>query len=162
YFIQLALEGVPYQQLKLIVGSATVGLDLGLSTIAIVPSEGIPRLEVRLGRPGSRRPGHPPAPALYGATAPRQLPGQLRRAGTDQAARQGTPLLETQQAVPGYQAAQGHPQAEAGCPSQKPPWAPFACDRRSGYHGHHRKVVLSHEAATVWPQCGTSRPRHVH
>jgi hypothetical protein len=46
YFVQLALEGVPYQKPKHAVGSDTVGLDLGPSTIAIVPREGAPRLEV--------------------------------------------------------------------------------------------------------------------
>ena len=37
---------VPYQKPKHPVGSDTVGLDLGPSTIAIVPREGTPRLEV--------------------------------------------------------------------------------------------------------------------
>ena len=44
--MQLALDGVPYQKPKHVVGSDTVGLDLGPSTIAIVPREGTPRLEV--------------------------------------------------------------------------------------------------------------------
>jgi hypothetical protein len=44
--VQLALAGVPYQKPKRVVGSDTVGLDLGPSTIAIVPREGTPRLEV--------------------------------------------------------------------------------------------------------------------
>jgi hypothetical protein len=46
YCMQLALAGVPYHQPKHAVGSDTVGLDLGPSTIAIVPREGVPRLEV--------------------------------------------------------------------------------------------------------------------
>jgi hypothetical protein len=46
YFVQLTLEGVPYQKPKHTVGSDTVGLDLGPSTLAIVPREGTPRLEV--------------------------------------------------------------------------------------------------------------------
>ena len=46
YFVQLVLEGVPYHKPKHPVGSDTVGLDLGPSTIAIVPREGTPRLEV--------------------------------------------------------------------------------------------------------------------
>src|ERR1051326_7300738 len=46
YFVQLALEGVPYQKPKHPVGQDTVGLDLGPSTIAIVPREGPPRLEL--------------------------------------------------------------------------------------------------------------------
>jgi hypothetical protein len=46
YFVQLALEGVPYQKPKHQIGSDTVGLDLGPSTIALVPREGTPRLEV--------------------------------------------------------------------------------------------------------------------
>src|SRR5215475_13285270 len=46
YCVQLALSGVPYQKPKHLVGQDTVGLDLGPSTIAIVPREGTPRLEV--------------------------------------------------------------------------------------------------------------------
>ena len=46
YFVQLALSGVPYHKPKHPVGSDTVGLDLGPSTIAIVPREGTPRLEL--------------------------------------------------------------------------------------------------------------------
>jgi hypothetical protein len=46
YCVQLALAGVPYHKPKHVVGSDTVGLDLGPSTIAIVPREGAPRLEV--------------------------------------------------------------------------------------------------------------------
>ena len=46
YFVQLALEGVPSHKPKHPVGQDTVGLDLGPSTIAIVPREGPPRLEL--------------------------------------------------------------------------------------------------------------------
>src|SRR6516162_7162811 len=46
YFVQLALSGVPYHKPKHPVGQDTVGLDLGPSTIASVPREGTPRLEV--------------------------------------------------------------------------------------------------------------------
>ena len=40
YFVQLALEGVPYHKPKHPVGCDTVGMDLGPSTIALVPREG--------------------------------------------------------------------------------------------------------------------------
>src|ERR1051326_8661569 len=46
YCVQLALSGVPYHKPKHQVGSDTVGLDLGPSTLAIVPREGTPRLEL--------------------------------------------------------------------------------------------------------------------
>ena len=46
YFVQLALEGIPYHKPKHPVGHDTSGLDLGPSTIAIVPREEVPRLEV--------------------------------------------------------------------------------------------------------------------
>jgi transposase len=46
YAVQLALEGVPYHKPKHTVGKDTVGLDLGPSTIAIVPQAGEARLEV--------------------------------------------------------------------------------------------------------------------
>lgn len=44
YYAQLVLEGVSYQKPKHQAGTATVGLDLGPSTIAIVPDEGSARL----------------------------------------------------------------------------------------------------------------------
>lgn len=44
YYAQLALEGVPYQKSKHQAGHETVGLDLGPSTIAIVPQHGGARL----------------------------------------------------------------------------------------------------------------------
>src|SRR5215469_6319757 len=44
YYAQLALEGVPYQKPKHPAGEGRVGLDLGPSTIAIVPQQGEARL----------------------------------------------------------------------------------------------------------------------
>ena len=46
YFVQLALEGVPYHKPKHAVGSDTVGADLGPSTIALVPQQAEASLEV--------------------------------------------------------------------------------------------------------------------
>lgn len=46
YFVQLTLEGTSYQKPKHRIGSDTIGLDLGPSTIAIVPREETARLEV--------------------------------------------------------------------------------------------------------------------
>jgi hypothetical protein len=40
YSVQLALEGVPYHKPKHLVGSDTIGLDLGPSSVAVVPHEG--------------------------------------------------------------------------------------------------------------------------
>jgi transposase len=45
YFVQLALEGVPSHKPKHPIGTDTLGLDLGPSTIASVPHEGEARLE---------------------------------------------------------------------------------------------------------------------
>ncbi|HEY7127854.1 MAG TPA: transposase [Ktedonobacterales bacterium] len=45
YYAQLALEGVPYQKPKHLVGKELVGLDLGPSTLALVPHQGAARLE---------------------------------------------------------------------------------------------------------------------
>jgi len=44
YYMQLVVEGVPYLKPKHTVGASTLGLDLGPSTIAIVPQEGEARL----------------------------------------------------------------------------------------------------------------------
>jgi transposase len=46
YYVQLALEGTAYQKPQHPVGSDTIGLDLGPSTIAIVPREAEARLEL--------------------------------------------------------------------------------------------------------------------
>jgi transposase len=46
YCVQLALEGVPHHKPKHPVGTSTVGLDLGPSTVAIVPREGQASLAV--------------------------------------------------------------------------------------------------------------------
>jgi transposase len=46
YFVQLALEGTPPHKPKHSVGSDTIGLDMGPSTIAIVPRTGEARLEL--------------------------------------------------------------------------------------------------------------------
>jgi hypothetical protein len=46
YFVQVALEGVPYHKPKHLVGQDSVGLDLGPSTIAIVPQQGEARLDL--------------------------------------------------------------------------------------------------------------------
>jgi hypothetical protein len=45
YFVQLALEGMPLQKPEHIIGSDTIGLDLGPASIAIVPREAEARLE---------------------------------------------------------------------------------------------------------------------
>jgi len=46
YFVQLACEGVPYRKPKHPVGTDVVGLDVGPSTVAIVPRQAPARLEV--------------------------------------------------------------------------------------------------------------------
>jgi hypothetical protein len=46
YFVQVALEGVPYQKPKHTVGSDIIGADLGPSSIALVPREAEARLAV--------------------------------------------------------------------------------------------------------------------
>jgi len=44
YYVQLALEGIPYQKPKNRPATAVVGLDLGPSTLAVVPRQGEARL----------------------------------------------------------------------------------------------------------------------
>ncbi len=46
YFVQLALAGTPYHKPKHAVGADTIGLDLGPSSIAIVPQQAEARLEI--------------------------------------------------------------------------------------------------------------------
>jgi hypothetical protein len=56
YFVQLALEGIPSHKPKHAVGSDILGLDLGPSTLAIVPRAGTPRAR------GASRPSWLPLP----------------------------------------------------------------------------------------------------
>jgi hypothetical protein len=46
YYMQLALEGTPHHKQKHAVGSQTIGMDLGPSSIAVVPREGEATLSV--------------------------------------------------------------------------------------------------------------------
>ncbi len=46
YFVQLALAGTPYHKPKHTIGAETIGLDLGPSSIAIVPQQAEARLEI--------------------------------------------------------------------------------------------------------------------
>jgi len=46
YYVQLALEGLPYQKPNHAIGQGVIGLDLGPSTLAIVPREGEAHLVV--------------------------------------------------------------------------------------------------------------------
>jgi len=46
YFVQLVLEGHPYHKPKHTVGTESVGLDVGPSTVAIVPRQAPARLEI--------------------------------------------------------------------------------------------------------------------
>ena len=60
YFVQLTLEGQPFLKPKNRPGADTLGLDLGPSTLAVVPRQGTPRLltlaeEVRLDARQQRR-----------------------------------------------------------------------------------------------------------
>jgi len=49
YFVQLALAGTPYHKPKYTVGADTIGLDLGPSSLAIVPQQAEARLEILAG-----------------------------------------------------------------------------------------------------------------
>jgi hypothetical protein len=60
YYVQVALEGLPYQKPKHALGTASIGLDLGPSTLAIVPERGEARLlpfcqELKTDRASKRR-----------------------------------------------------------------------------------------------------------
>ena len=81
YFVQLALEGVPYQKPKHPVGTDTIGLDLGPSTIAIVPREGEASLEQFCEELAPDARGHPPPAAQDGSATASSQSRQLRRKG---------------------------------------------------------------------------------
>ena len=116
FYAQLVCEGTPYQKPQHQLGSGIVGLDLGPSTIAVVVRAGsIP--PAVLSRGGSRHPSAaPPGPAARSA-APGQQPGQLRRAGPDQARSEALEGLQTPAEGAGAAArtppqAGGHAQAQ--------------------------------------------------
>jgi hypothetical protein len=94
--VQLALEGTPYQKPKHTVGTDTIGIDVGPSTIAIVPRAGQAALEP-LGAELA-----PDARAIR--RLQRQMDRQRRAAnpehyeryGTHQATGQATPAVEAE------------------------------------------------------------------
>ena len=77
YCAQLALEGVPYQKPKHLAGQGTVGLDLGPSTIAIVPKLGEARLGTVLRRTRPQDSNETALAAQAGPSAPGQQPAAL-------------------------------------------------------------------------------------
>lgn len=82
YYAQLALEGMPYQKPKHPVGQESVGLDLGPSTIAIVPEQGQARLETFCAEnPFACRAGTSASPVDRAPGSPCTPP--LRRSGDD-------------------------------------------------------------------------------
>ena len=89
-------KGVPYHKPKHLVGTDTIGLDLGPSSIAIVPREGeaSSRVFCEELRPDAQ--GHPPPAAQDGSAAACRQSGALRRARSHQEARQAEAGLEKQ------------------------------------------------------------------
>ena len=133
YYTQLIVEGVPYLKPKHTVGASTLGLDLGPSTIAIVPQEGEARLlsfcaELKADQQVKRR-----LQRKVRAPAQSQQPAQLRPTGTSAPCKA---RLETQPGVQGDSAKAGLPRTQAGCSSQE--FARPAGARGGGmWHDHH-------------------------
>src|SRR5215470_11757177 len=82
YCVQLALAGTPYQKKpKNQPGHDVIGLDLGPSTLAIVPREGEARLVPKGLGTAAQCPEEAAARAQAGPPAPCQQPAELRRKG---------------------------------------------------------------------------------
>ena len=109
YYVQLVLEGLPYQKPKNKQGAGVVGLDLGPSTLAVAPRQGggtpsslVQGTEARCTQEAAFR-------AQAGPAAPCQQSAQLRQARARQKAWERAPHLEEQPGLP-------HNQTEARPP----------------------------------------------
>ncbi len=117
--MQLVLQGVPYQKPRHTAGSDTVGLDLGPSSIAIVPRQG----EARSSRcaPSCVRMRVPSAACSVkwsGNGAPPTLSATTRGVARSSAAK-GLPR-EAEPPLPAHPTAQGNARAQACSPPQEP------------------------------------------
>ncbi len=120
YFVQLALEGVPYHKPGHMVGTDTVGLDLGPSSIAIVPQHGEARLEI-LGE--DLLPDEQAMRRLQ-----RKMERQRRAANPEHYDERGRPKSRGKRGLhwkqsKGYQAAESHQRTQAQSASQERAWA---------------------------------------
>ncbi len=88
YYVQLALEGKPYQKPKHTVGTEVIGLDMGPSTIAIVPQQGEAQLlpSVRNSSP-TRAPSVASSANSTASVVPTTQRTTMRRAASGRAAR---------------------------------------------------------------------------
>jgi len=142
YAVQLVLSGVPLQKPKHVAGTDTVGLDLGPSSIAIVPQQGEARLEPLCAelRPDAR--------AIR--RMQRQMERQRRAANPEHYDERGRPRKRGKGAkgwkqshgYPGQQAMPRGPRAQAGGPPQESAWPTGSPDRGRGPHHHHREALL--------------------
>ena len=140
YVVQLVLAGVPYHKPKHAAGTTPSAWTWVPASIAIVPREGRGPARAAVCGAASRCASHPPPAAPHGAAEACRQSGALRRAGSAQEARQRGSQVEAEPRLPGQQAAQGGPRAQAGSPPQEPAWAAGPPDRGRGPHHHHREV----------------------
>jgi len=159
YFVQLALEGVPYHKPRHPVGTDTIGLDLGPSTIASVAREGEARLQQFCEE------------VVPDARAIRRLQRQMdrqRRAGNPnnydakKRIKKGGKNKLVWKTSKGYQATQSDQRAQAGCSSQEPTWPTGPPDRACGQHHPHREAFLQRLAETLRKERGAACSRDVY
>jgi hypothetical protein len=79
YYVQLALQGIPYHKPKHTVGSDTIGADLGPSTIALVPREAEANLELFCEQLGPHQEARQEATALEKQPHLRENPATICR-----------------------------------------------------------------------------------
>ena len=123
YSVQLALEGLPYHKPKHLVGSDTIGLDLGPSSIAVVPHDGEASLSVFCEALQPDAKAMRRMPRKMDRAAASCQPGALRCTRPHQEARQAEAGLEKQQELSENQAAQSYQRTQVGGSSSEPAWA---------------------------------------
>jgi hypothetical protein len=162
YYVQLVLEGHAFIKPKHEeVGTDTIGLDIGPSTLAIVSRNGKTdlltfceelaptiknkrRLQRKMDR--SRR-----------ATNP----DQDAREGPCEETRQGSLALEGKQKVSGDQATTRQRRTQTGRSPQESARVSGSSHRPNRSNHHHRKDLIQRLAKTVWPKHRISRTRAV-
>jgi hypothetical protein len=159
YFVQLILEGHAFVKPKHEKGeSSTVGLDIGPSTVAIVPRTGEAGLVTFCEElaPDTRKKRR----------LQRKMDRQRRANNPEHYERFGTcenrsPALAREQAVQGDQETTYQHRTQTGRPSQESAWAPGTSYCADGQDDQHGEYIVQSMAETVWQKRWTSRTRAV-
>jgi len=156
YYVQLVLEGHAFVKPKHEEGGKdTIGLDIGPSTLAIVPRRAKADLvtfcqELSPNASKKRR-------------LQRKMDRQRRANNPDNYDEKGRVKKgrRTWKESKRYQATRRQYRKKAGCSPQKFAWAPGSSHSFGGHHDQYRENIVQRMAEAVWSKHGTSRSRSV-